>query len=318
MSIFQEIRETCAGVAQNSHWMSIEEDQLSRFVDALASDCVDLSHSEAEHLLGRGDDTLRFFVVLDTINFGSGYFPYLTKNTGASGYFTIARRLMEWIGSCGIPSAGGLRSISWEQCSEIFLQDAGNPHAVELMQLFALALRHLGEWLCGEFKGDYLGFLRTASTADEAVRSLSRMAFYRDSASHFGRTVHFYKRAQILLQDMKLAEPDHPLLSFADFSELTIFADNVLPYVFRADGLLKCHPWIEKRIDEEHLLGWGSTEEVELRACSVHLGEMIARRASKAGLGLSPREIDFLIWKRGQTLKKTSPLKRHRTRCVYY
>jgi hypothetical protein len=50
-------------------------------------------HDPASHYLGQGDDTAAFFLTLDTINFGSGYFPYMNKRPGRSGYFTVAGRL---------------------------------------------------------------------------------------------------------------------------------------------------------------------------------------------------------------------------------
>ncbi|MEZ5167114.1 MAG: hypothetical protein R2695_11730 [Acidimicrobiales bacterium] len=33
---------------------------------------------------------------LDAINFGSGYFPYLRKRPGMSGYHTVASSLRTW------------------------------------------------------------------------------------------------------------------------------------------------------------------------------------------------------------------------------
>ena len=39
--------------------------------------------------------TLAYVVTLDAINFGSGYFPKLTKRAGLSGYFTVAASLKD-------------------------------------------------------------------------------------------------------------------------------------------------------------------------------------------------------------------------------
>jgi len=36
-----------------------------------------------------------FFLTLDAINFGSGYFPHLGKRPGMSGYFTAAASLTD-------------------------------------------------------------------------------------------------------------------------------------------------------------------------------------------------------------------------------
>ena len=45
--------------------------------------------------MGDPHDTVAFILSLDAINFGSGYFPYLEKRPGLSGYFTVATSLKE-------------------------------------------------------------------------------------------------------------------------------------------------------------------------------------------------------------------------------
>ena len=53
-------------------------------------------------------------------------------------------------------------------------------------------------------------------------------------------------------------------------------------------------------------------EEREIRACAVHACELIAAR-----LELPPRDLDVMLWNRGQASRyKARP--RHRTRTVYY
>ena len=39
------------------------------------------------HFLGRGEDTVAYFVILDAVNFGSGWFPILRKRAGLLGLF---------------------------------------------------------------------------------------------------------------------------------------------------------------------------------------------------------------------------------------
>ena len=48
-----------------------------------------------DYYVGTPEDTAAYILTLDAINFGSGYFPYLTKRPGYSGYFTIAISLRE-------------------------------------------------------------------------------------------------------------------------------------------------------------------------------------------------------------------------------
>src|ERR1051325_10922265 len=91
-SLFANIRNSCAEVAASARWVAIDPASIEPYARTLGSHIAPLAHTAEHHLLGRGDDTLAFFVILDTINFGSGYSPYLAKD-GASGYFTVAQRL---------------------------------------------------------------------------------------------------------------------------------------------------------------------------------------------------------------------------------
>lgn len=320
MSIFNLIRESCERVSYDALWVEIDLDVLMTYPESLLSGhSVDLSHSPQHHLLNKEDDTLIFFLILDTINFGSGYFPYMEKVDGESGYFTIAGRLTKYFRENGIPSARQLSELSAVKFAEIFGQKySENKHMRELMRYFNLAISELGSWVTSKYDGDYLGFLKEAKSADQAISSLLEMPMFRDCATYFGSEVWFAKRAQIVLQDMKMAYPDHKLLQFPDIESLTVFADNVLPYVLRLDGILKCDPWLESRISSEEIIPAGSTEEVELRACSVHAAEMVANTIREEMRPISVRELDFLLWSRGQELKKTSTMKRHRTRTFFY
>ena len=77
-------------------------------------------------------------------------------------------------------------------------------------------------------------------------------------------------------------------------------------------GVLRYDPELAARIDAGELLEAGSAEEVEIRACAVHAGELIAAR-----LGVPARTLDGWLWNRGQAPRyKVRP--RHRARSVFY
>src|SRR5262249_38078596 len=210
-----------------------------------------------------------FCVILDPINFGSGWFPQLRKD-GASGYFTVAQRLKRHCETHGIPGAAELARWTAQDCTRIFAQDPADPHVQELMRLFARALNVLGAWLSDIYGGDHLGFLRRARSAEEAVAALLIMPFFRDVGAYGEPGVSFLKRAQILVHDLKIATPGHPLLAFDDFAEMTVFADNIVPFVLRADGVLRYDARLDRRIESGELIGSGAAEEIEMRACAVH------------------------------------------------
>ena len=316
-SLFATIRASCAEVAASARWVTIDHAAIEPYAGKIAAHIAPLAHTAEHHLLDRGDDTLAFFVILDTINFGSGWSPFLAKE-GASGYFTVAQRLTRHCEARGIPSAAELTRWTAQDCARILGQDLASPHTQELMWLFALALNTLGAWVDGRYGGDLLGFLRGGQTAEQAVTALTAMPFFRDVAAYGNREVPFLKRAQILLHDLAIAAPGHPLLGYADIAELTIFADNIVPFVLRADGVLRYDDWLDRRIANGELIGSGTSEEIEMRACALHAAELLHDALARTGRAVTAREIDQALWTRGQEIRRKVATQPHLTRCTFY
>ncbi len=157
----------------------------------------------------------------------------------------------------------------------------GQDPVLELMSLYAQALRELGRFL-----GDRtaLAVVRAAGgSAERLAETLaSGMAMYDDAG--------FYKRAQIVGSDMSLAGVDR----FSDLGRLTIFADNLVPHVLRCDGVLVYEDALAARIDAGELIPMDRRER-EIRGCAVHATELLSQR-----LGVTPMAIDMWLWNRGQ------------------
>ena len=262
----------------------------------------------ATHYLGEPEATLTYVVTLDTINFGSGYFPWLRKRPGLSGYFTVARSLKEHFERDGPFSAEDLTRLTAERCAYLFGQSVDGP-AGELMALFARALGDLGRFVLGRFEGSFHGLVDAADgSAERLAHFLTEMPFYRDVARYADFDVPFYKRAQLTAADLATAG----VARFSDLDRLTVFADNVVPHVLRLDGVLVYDLELVARVERETLLLAGSPEEVEIRASAVHAVEQLAAVCQRP-----PMQLDYLLWNRGQQpAYKAAP--RHRTRSVFY
>jgi hypothetical protein len=285
-----EVRERCAEIAGSARSVHIAAD-----VDlALAAESEPGLDPSLHYLDGSTEQVARYFLTLDSINFGSGWFPTLRKDGARSGYATIARRLTDHFRANGPWSNGELCAIGTPHIAAVLEQSPDH----ELMSLFAQALRDLGRWL-GD--GAALEAIDRADGSAEllAAQVANGMALFHDPP--------FYKRAQLLAADLSLAG----VATFDDLDRLTIFADNVVPHVLRCDGVLVYETDLAARIDAGRLLEPGR-EEREIRACAVHACERLARNH-----GVAPRLLDNWLWNRGQAPDyKARP--RHRCRCVYY
>ena len=291
MDLCDEVRAYCAEVAARARWVRIEPDAS---VEPGGTAGLD----PALHLLDAAPEAVaRYVLILDAINFGSGWFGTLRTDPGEDDLTAITRRLTEHARAAGEPwTAAQLRELDAARVADVLGQDPGH----ELMELYARALVDLGGWLGARGAREAIEADGGGSAPRLAAALASAMPFFADRG--------FYKRAQITANDLALAG----VASFTDVDRLTIFADNLVPHVLRVDGMLACAPELAAKVDAGEELAAGSEMETELRACAVHAGELLARR-----WGVAPRVLDNWLWNRGQGVPYTDSLP-HRTRTVFY
>jgi hypothetical protein len=288
-----DVRAHCAALAGAARSVRIDLDRLAEL--ALRGDApVATLDPECHHLDAAPEEVARYLLTLDSINFGSGWFPTLRKSPGDSGYVTVARALRRRFRIDGPWSNRELRALDTATIAAALGQRANH----ELMALYAQSLRALGAWLADRSVLEAVG--EAGGSAQKLAAQLAEgMAMFDDRG--------FYKRAQIVAANLALAG----VASFEDLDRLTIFADNLVPHVLRCDGVLVYDPRLRAHIDAGRLLRPGPQER-EIRACAVVACELLSAR-----LGVAPRIIDNWLWNRGQQPHyKARP--RHRCRCVYY
>jgi hypothetical protein len=290
MPLTDEVRRTAREIAERARFVSIDAGAL-RALDPGPPPALD---AERHYLEGSPEEVAHFMLVLDSINFGSGWFPTLRKRPGMSGYFTVASSLTDFWRSNGGWSVDDLRALRGNDVAAVLGQEPDH----ELMGLYAEALRDLGVFLDGR---------RALDVVAAAEGSAERLASMLAAGMPFYDDVGFWKRAQIVPNDLALAG----VAEFDDLDRLTIFADNVVPHVLRVDGVLRYDPSLAARIDAGELLPPGD-EEREIRGCAVHACELLSER-----LGVPAREIDTALWTRGQA-PEYKAVPRHRTRTVFY
>jgi hypothetical protein len=293
VDLVTEIRSACARVAGRARHVSID-------LDAIPAYAASLPLTEPA---GGPDPVLpspaAFWLTLNAINFGSGWFPTLRKRPGLSGYATIEAGVRERFEHAGPWSPAELARIEPAEIATTLGQDPRH----ELMALFAASLRDLGSRI-----GDF-DMAARADSAVELATELSGWDCFADVSTYDGQPVPFYKRAQLAAADLARAS----VIAAPDLDRLTTFADNLVPHVLRLDGILTFGHDLVGRIDRGELLRHGSPEEVEIRACAVHAVELIVAGRP----GSCAAAVDELLWNRGGGERyKARP--RHRSRCTAY
>ena len=106
VNILDELRLACASVAERARHVRINHDAIPDYAAGLRPQVRPSPNDTPQAAAAR---TRRaFWITLDAINFGSGWFPTLKKRPGRSGYFTIAAALGERFDPTGPWSAESL------------------------------------------------------------------------------------------------------------------------------------------------------------------------------------------------------------------
>jgi len=318
MRLGDRIRSACAEVTGRARHVRLDEDALAPLAEAFEAKPRSESPDPVHQAVGPPQDTLAFVLTLDAVNFGSGWFPHLTKRPGLSGYFTIASCLTERFERHGPFSAEALAELGPADCARIFGQDLAVPEQAELMTLFARSWNELGRFLTARYAGRFAGPLAEAEGRAEAMAEiLGELTAYRDVARYEGIEVPFYKRAQLTVADLASAPIGEQAARIHGLGRLTAFADNLVPHTLRCAGVLHYGASLSDRIEREVLLAAGSPEEVEIRAAGVHAVERLVAELGARGLETTAMAVDQWLWNRGQA-PAVKARRRHRTRTTFY
>lgn len=304
--VFDHLRDACATIVERAGRVSIAREEIVAYAKSLPLAAAPSTPDPTTHLVsGTREELAAFWLTLDAINFGSGWFPTLRKRHGRSGYFTVASGVRKRFTKHGPWSAEALATIAAQDIAGALGQDSGH----ELMGLFAASLRDLGEHVAGEYGGRFAGIVdRARASAVELVTELAGWSCFEDVSVYRELRVPFLKRAQIVAADLALAR----VADFDDLERLTLFADNLVPHVLRMDGVLEFEPDLVARIERGELIEHGSMEEVEIRACALYAVELLSAASQRPAA-----ELDRILWQRGQQPRyKARP--RHRSRSTAY
>lgn len=283
------------------------------------------------HFTGGGEQLVNYVFTLDALNFGSGLSPRWKQLEAAnlvqgSLYKTVADTLRRAVLAGNTLDAHWAGRVTAGTLAELFKIPADFP----LLRMFARSLNELGRWVVTEYAGRYLNVLEASPTADALVANLAlNLAYFNDSATYlagppfpenYAFPVYFYKRAQILANDLYLAFEGRSPAVFPDIDQLTMFADNLLPHYFRMEGVLRYTPELEDQIEQGEPLEAGSQAETEIRASGVQCVEVACRmlnRMHPAEQPIFPAMLDVYLWNFSQSPRiKARP--RHRTVTYFY
>ena len=305
MSLVEKIAPACAWVAEQAQFVKINRGKIPAYADFIIGKYPVITEMESEHHYVTGDRETKaaYILALDSINFGSGYF-HIAQECGVTlEYMVIAGGLKQAFERGAFRLPGEWAHITVDDFSQMLSVPLGlNPDLDNLLKAFQQHLREAGERIVAEYGGKVLNLLSACDySAVTLADTVALWQGFHDVHAYKGRDIPILKRAQILAADMNLV-----LGGFSDIGKLTIFADNMVPHVLRCGGILE--------YNSDGLVVSGSEKEVEIRACAIHVVELMKQYAGGA---MTAVNLDHMLWHRGYEPEIYNQ-KPHRTLSVWY
>jgi len=283
----RHVRTDVARIAEVARWMAYEELPFPRF---------GLDFDPATDR----ERAIDFTMVSNTINSAFSDFETGVKfETELEGRTWSDSQAMT---SClkramaeGIPVLDGryLAAVTRSELDAIF---SGNIEMPMLDEKLAV-LNEVGRVLAERYDGFFHNFLATCSPrlfdggkglVDRLVHEFPR---FDDTSPYRGRTIRFYKLAQLAYWGLYSGFQGHGGFRIDDIGSMTAFADYIVPVAMRVMDIMVYTPELDARIERHELIPRDSDEEIEIRAHMLYATALLTEDIN----ALRPPELQVII-----------------------
>jgi len=159
-------------------------------------------------------------------------------------------------------------------------------------------LNKVGKIVVAKYGGSFGNLV--SSAGGNAVRLMNVLVndfrSMDDCAGYDGKTVYFYKKAQLLSSDIGEVSKQNGRSGLVRIAELTACADYQLPRILRENGVLSYSRELTEKVDLGAEIPSRSRMEVEIRANTIWAVELVKGMLSAKIRGVTSAEINNCIW----------------------
>ncbi|KAI1957948.1 hypothetical protein LOZ58_005422 [Ophidiomyces ophidiicola] len=236
------------------------------------------------HPKEKDEKTVHFIFTMDLLNFcfwsdETERFAIEYRETRWMGYWSLVAALQRALEE-GIPITDPEFWQNEETCTDDVIRHvfrSATAEEIPLLKERIECLREAGQVLCDEYDGSFVNCIKKANNSAAGLVNILARDFpcFRDEATFEGKTVRFYKRAQILVADIWACFRGRKYGKFDDIDKITMFADYRVPQMLHQLGCLLYSPPLESHIRQLKPIPSGHKWELEMRGASIWCVELI-------------------------------------------
>lgn len=317
----EEILNSLQFVVDNSKFVTINQDAISKYVESFVlAPATHWSHQTPLKYPGQEsfEEEIDFLFLIGNQAFcfwGTPKWIIDYQKQKLDGWWAAIACFQRAVEE-GIPILDGsyLASLSEEQTRELF---RGEPE-IQLLKERQVMLNKIGSVLETKYKGHFHNFFSSVDkTAINLIQQLAEeFAGFDDFASYKGQRVYFYKKAQLVVNDIysNILGVDSGIVGV---DQLLGTADYKIPAILRQHGILEYTPDLAERIDNRVEIPEKSEEEIEIRASQLVAVKQISDLLKPKYYQITPPLIQDILW---LSTQKAGSLHKpyHHTKTIYY
>lgn len=274
--------------------------------------------------------------VADTLNFSfwsddeSKKFTVNYKGKDYTGYWSWIAALNKALDKgINLTDPNVYASITKEELKAILKSDSDID--IPLLDDRLEVLQEAGKVLLKKYDGSFVNCVEKCEKSAQTLLKLVVNDFpsYCDTAEYNGKTVAFYKRAQILIADIWGCFEGQSYGEFYDIDSVTMFADYRIPQALLYFDALEYSKELKEYLESGKRLKTGDRYEVEIRGCSIWATELVCEETKKLLQNdedckdkiMNSILIDHFLWdfrREQMDNDKMKAIPFHRIRCMYY
>lgn len=306
-------------VVDNSDFVNINKSKISEFVNSFEK------HKEHYWLLDspfdintlNDDEKLMFITVFNAISFSYWGDPYWNvKYNGkhfTRGSWSLVASIFRAIEEGkDILNPKYLSSINKEELSIILRGNTEIPLLNERVKI----LNEIGNVLVNKYDGNFVNVIKKSNKDAIKLLEIILESFpsFQDVVMFKDKKICFQKRAQGLVEGIYSIFKGKGYGDLKNINSLTALADYIIPNMLREIGIFEYSKELKEKIDNEVILNNESAEEVELRANTIWVIELIRKELEQKGIKVSALNINDYLWTIGGNAKTNF----HMTRTTAY
>ncbi len=308
-------------VVEHSKFVQINNNKIKEFAETFKHEHIKHWWNSSPINLNSltDEEKLNFLLIFNSISFCYWREPKWTiiyQGKQIDGSFGMIAALKKALDSrMPILNADFLTKISKQDFAKIL---EGNTK-IPLFEKRLNIIHKIGSILSKKFDGKFSNLIKLSD--NDAVKLLhlitTNFKSFSDFSTYKGRKIFFYKRAQLLVADIQQAFNGKNYGYLKNVSELTACADYKLPQALRKLGIFSYSPDLAKKIDMKIQIPKNSEEEVEIRANTIWVVELIKKEIQKRIEDIKSIHVNDHLWLSTQ-IKSPDDKPYHRTITTNY